>query len=298
MSARVAAVVLHYDRPAGALACVDSLLASTHDAFEVAVVDNGSTPASLAVLEAGLAARTRVTLVRLSPNRGYTGGMNAAFAHAVATGAAYLWLLADDVVVDPAAMAEQVRVLEARPRAGLAGAMTYYASDRQRIWYAGGRVPRQTFGRAKHRGQDALDTGQFSQVEPVDFANGSSLFVRREAAERVGGFDEDYFTYWEDIDWSARIARAGHEVLFVPTARVWHDVTPDTGSRLETAFLYDGRNRLLWHQRHRPERVAAVVFWTLLAIPAWCAIGRFRLARQQLRGLLAWWRGSRGRMTT
>lgn len=296
MSARVAAVVLHYNRPAGALACVDSLRASTHEAFEVAVIDNGSTPAALDELERGLAARQGVQLVKLSPNRGYTGGMNAAFEHALSTDAPYLWLLADDVFVDPAAMAAQVAVFEARPRAGLAGAMTYYESEPKRIWFAGGVVPRHTFGRAKHRGQDTLDTGQYRTVDLVDFANGSSLFARRAVAAQVGGFDEAYFTYWEDVDWSARVAACGHEIVFVPAARVWHHVTPDQGARLETAFLYDGRNRLIWHQRHRPERLRAVILWTLLALPAWLAIGRFRLARQQWRGLLAWWRGSRGRM--
>lgn len=296
MSARVAAVVLHYNRPAGALACVDSLRASTHDAFEVAVVDNGSEPQALDELVRGVAARDGVQLVKLSPNRGYTGGMNAAFEHALATNAPYLWLLADDVFVDPAAMAAQVAVFEARPRAGLAGAMTYYASDPARIWFAGGFVSPRTFGPAKHRGIDQEDRGQFTAVDPIDFANGSSLFARRSVAAQVGGFDDVYFTYWEDIDWSARVAAAGHEVLFVPQARIWHHVTPDEGGKLDRALLYVGRNRLIWHGRHRPARLAAVVRWTVAAVIAWFLVGRFRDARQSWRGLVAWLHGSRGRM--
>ena len=101
MSARVAVVVLHYDRPEGALACVDSVRASTNAAFDVTVVDNGSSPESLATLEAGLATRPEVALVRLSPNRGYTGGMNAALAHVRASAAPYVLLLADDVTIAP-----------------------------------------------------------------------------------------------------------------------------------------------------------------------------------------------------
>ena len=296
MSARVSAVVLHYDRPSGALACVDSLRASTHPDFEVVIVDNGSSSESLRALESGLASRAGVALVRLSPNRGYTGGMNAALAHALGTGAPYLWLLADDVTVDPAAMAAQVAAFESRPRAGLAGAMTYYADAPERIWFAGGQVPRAWLGRAVHRGLDAADHGQFATIDGVDFANGSSLFARREAAQRTGDFDDAYFTYWEDVDWSARVRTAGFDVLFVPQARLWHRVTPDVGSRLEAAWAYDGRNRLIWHQRHRPDRLPAVLFWTPFALIGWTLLGRFRVARQQWRGLVAWWRGSRGRM--
>ncbi|HEY6193559.1 MAG TPA: glycosyltransferase family 2 protein [Candidatus Eisenbacteria bacterium] len=293
---RVAAVVLHYDRPAGALACVDSLLASTYGDFQLAVVDNGSSPGSLAELEAGLVARPRVALVRVVPNRGYTGGMNAAFAHALATGAEYVWLLADDVRVAPDAMGALVAALGDRPRAGVAAALTYFADDPTRIWYAGGFVRPYTLGRARHRGLGEEDRGQYATPDVVDYANGSSLFARREVVAKIGGLDEVYFTYWEDSDWCQRAAEAGWQTLFVPAARVWHHVTPDTGDKLDRARLYDARNRMLWHARHRPRRLVPVLLWTLAAVPVFALVGRAREGWLQARGLFAYLAGSRGRM--
>jgi GT2 family glycosyltransferase len=292
---RVVALVLHYDRPIGALACVRSLLRSTHPSYEIAVVDNGSSEAAVAELEAGLGGHQGVSLVRVSPNRGYTGGVNAAFAHALTTRAEFAWLLADDTRVDAAAMAALVQALRAEPDAGIAAALTLAASPPDRVWFAGGFVGGDRLGRATHRGQDEPDRGQF-ETGPVDFANGSSLFARRAVLERVGGLDESYFTYWEDVDWCARAAEAGFTTWFEPAARVWHDVTPDTGTRLDRARVYDARNRMIWHARHRRARLLPVLLGTLAAVP-WLAVsGRAHEGWLQLRGVLAFLAGSKGRL--
>jgi len=291
----VVAVVLTYGRPAGAIACVRSLLLSTHAPFEIVVVDNGSRPAAVAELEEELRSLAGVELVRVSPNRGYTGGVNAAFAHALGTRAEYVWLLADDVRVDTLAMAALVAALRAEARAGVAAALTMLASDPTRIWFAGGLVARDLLGRARHRGQGEIDTARWAPG-PVDFANGSSLFARREVIERVGGMDDDYFTYWEDADWCARAAEAGWRTWFVPGARVWHDVTPDSGDRLDRARIYDARNRMLWLKRHRAHALVPALLATLAALPWWTLTGRGHEAMLQWRGVLAFLRGRRGRM--
>jgi GT2 family glycosyltransferase len=292
---RVVALVLHYERPRGALACVRSLLRSTHPSYEIAVLDNGSSAAAVAELEAELAGHVGVTLVRVSPNRGYTGGVNAAFEHALTTRAEFAWLLADDTRVDAQAMTALVQSLRAEPGAGIAAALTLYANVAERIWFAGGIVGADRLGRATHRGLNETDRGQF-EPGPVDFANGSSLFARREVIERVGGLDEAYFTYWEDVDWCARAAKAGWRTWFVPTAHVWHDVTPDTGSRLDRVRVYDARNRMLWHARHRPARLPLVLLATLGAAPWLALTGRAHEGWLQVKGVFAFLSGSRGRM--
>jgi GT2 family glycosyltransferase len=292
---RVVALVLHYERPVGALACVRSLLRSTHPSYEIAVIDNGSSDAAVAALEPELAGHVGVQLVRVSPNRGYTGGVNAAFAHALATRAEYAWLLADDTRVDAGAMTALVQALRAEPGAGIAAALTLYANIAERIWFAGGLVGNDRLGRATHRGLNEPDRGRF-EAGPVDFANGSSLFVRREVLEKIGGLDEAYFTYWEDADFCARAAEEGFGTWFVPGARVWHDVTPDTESRLDRARLYDARNRMIWHARHRRARLPLVLLSTLAAVPWLAASGRSHEGWLQLKGVLAFLSGSRGRM--
>jgi GT2 family glycosyltransferase len=292
---RVVALVLHYERPLGALACVRSLLRSTHPSYEIAVVDNGSSTAAVAELETGLVGHVGVTLVRVSPNRGYTGGVNAAFAHALTTRAEFVWLLADDTRVDATAMAALVQALRAEPGAGIAAALTLYAHPPDRVWFAGGSIERDRLGRARHRGLGEADRGQFT-AGPVDYANGSSLFVRVDVIRTLGGLDEAYFTYWEDADFCARAAEAGFATWFEPAARVWHEVTPDMESRLDRARVYDARNRMIWHARHRRGRLLPVLLWTLAAVPAFTVRGRAHEGWLQLKGVLAFLAGRRGRM--
>jgi GT2 family glycosyltransferase len=222
--------------------------------------------------------------------------MNAAFEHALGTHAEFVWLLADDVRVAPDAMDAQVGALRDRPRVGVAAALTYFADEPQRIWYAGGFVKPYTLGRARHRGLFEQDLGQFTTPDIVDYANGSSLFARREVVAKIGGLDEDYFTYWEDADWCQRAAEAGWQTLFVPAARVWHAVTPDSGNKLDRARVYDARNRMLWHARHRPKRLVPVVLWTLAAVPVFALLGRGREGWLQGRGVFAYLAGRRGHM--
>lgn len=296
MSDRVAAVVLHYDRPAGALACVESLRVSAHSPFAITVVDNGSSVESRQRLEAGLAAAPEVTLVRLTLNRGYTGGMNAAFDRALASEADFVWLLADDVRVAPETMGALVRGLRAHPEAGIGAALTCSMDAPDRIWFAGGFIGSTWLGRARHRGLGEIDRGQYSAFDEVDFANGSSLFARREVVAAIGGLDDDYFTYWEDVDWCERARGAGWRTLFVPGTHVWHDVTPIAGRRLDEVRLYDARNRMLWFSRHRPRQLPWVMFWTLAAVPVYALVGRWREGWLQARGVFAFLSGSRGRI--
>jgi len=69
-----------------------------------------------------------------------------------------------------------------------------------------------------------------------------------------------------------------------------------TGRRLEVQGLYDARNRMLWHARHRPRQLPGVLFWTLASLPVQVLLGRGRAGWIQARGVLAFLRGSRGRM--
>src|SRR5439155_11618094 len=93
-----------------------------------------------------------------------------------------------------------------------------------------------------------------------------------------------------------RARAAGWQTLFVPAARVWHHVTLDAGDRLDSARLYDARNRMLWHERHRASRLWPVLLWTIAAVPAFALVGRGHEGWLQWRGVVAYLRGSRGRM--
>jgi GT2 family glycosyltransferase len=255
----VCTVILNWNGLADTVACIRSCQQVAYPHNTLLVVDNGSTDGSVAGLR-GLFPDLRI--IETGANLGYAGGCNAGIEIALAYGAEFIWLLNNDTTVDPEALGELVATLQARPKAGIAGSKIFYATRPDVIWFGGGEVSAR-WGYVRHRGQDEIDVGQHDDVTPCDFITGCSLLIRSHVVSQIGLMREDYFLYWEDVDWNARAVVAGWESLFVPTSRVWHRVS---GSSKDAVGLtstkpcrYEMRNRILFHRRHLPWRLGMVV---------------------------------------
>ena len=113
---------------------------------------------------------------------------------------------------------------------------------------------------------NALYAGGFDhdEVMDVDWLYGPALLIRREAADTVGLFDEDFFMFSEEVDWMTRFRRAGWKVLFFPDAQVMHVGAASHGGRL---YIENLRGHLRWFDKHRgakeAERVRKLLLWSL-----------------------------------
>ena len=113
-----------------------------------------------------------------------------------------------------------------------------------------------------------LYRGDFAHdhVEEVDWLSGSALLVRRQAADAVGLFDEDFFMFSEEVDWMTRFRRAGWKVLFFPGAEVVHVGGASHGGLM---YVENLRGHLRWFAKHRgvkdAERVRKLLLWSLRA---------------------------------
>lgn len=191
----------------------------------VIVVDNASTDGSP---EAIAAEYPWAELVGLPENRRFAGGNNAGLARALGQGADAVMLLNNDVQADPGLYEKLLAALDESPGAGAAAPLIYHAAPTDRIWYAGGRcVP--ALAHASHRGIRERDRGQYRSVEDTGYLTGCCLLATAEAWRKVGLLDERYFIYAEDADWCLRARAAGYRLLFVPTARLWHQVSASSG---------------------------------------------------------------------
>jgi GT2 family glycosyltransferase len=190
------------------------------------VVDNGSTDGSVPALRAEF---PDIEVLALLENRRFAGGNNAGLAQALAQGAEAVALLNNDTKADPALFERLLLALEQDPKAGAAAPLIYYGAPSGRIWYAGATA-NVALGTTAHRGLRQLDQGQYRSVEETGYLTGCCLLARREVWEKVGPLDERYFIYAEDVDWCLRARRAGYRLLFVPTARLWHEVSASSGA--------------------------------------------------------------------
>jgi N-acetylglucosaminyl-diphospho-decaprenol L-rhamnosyltransferase len=224
ISARVGAVVVDYNAGDVLARCVASLQRS--GVTDIVVVDNGSTDGSTALVRTlGVPCR----LIRAPRNGGYGAGANLG---ARSSQRELLFICNPDLVTEPDAIERLAEALDAHLDAAVAGPMLLETDGS--VYPSGRTFP--DLGEALGHGfvglfwRDNPWTRRYRLVgdeqhraRNADWVSGASFLVRRDAFEAVGGFDEAYFMYVEDVDLCWRLHRAGWAVLYEPSSRVVHE---------------------------------------------------------------------------
>lgn len=239
-------IVNHENREA-ILACLKSLDEDRQRrvALQVIVVDNASTDGSAAAIRRGF---PWVELIQRDRRGGFGAGHNLALQRAAGR---HFLLLNDDTIVCPGAIDTLAGFLDHHPGVALAAPRVI---DRAGVpqpsaW----RAPRPLFdliGAATLGKRPApLSTG--STYRRVGWAMGCALLARRDPLLVVGGFDEGYFMYCEEIDLARRLAEAGFETHWVPAAAVVHEGQVSTGGHVSPARAVEmARSRRRFWSRH------------------------------------------------
>ena len=190
---------------------VSALLASRDIDVEVILVDNGCTSDQVA----RVAGQAGVTVLRPGTNLGFCAGCNLGVRHAKGD---YIALVNGDAAVDRDALCRLVEAA-ARTDVGIASASVRLADDRSVLNSGGNDIHFLGFSWA---GRHGLPADPAEREHEVMGACGGGLAMRREVWDQVGGFDEEYFGFHEDVYLSLRAWQLGFRVVYVPEARVFH----------------------------------------------------------------------------
>ena len=269
------------------LAIRTSLAACRALKAEVIVVDNASSDGSAEMVEDAF---PDVKLIRSPGNIGFAGGNNLGLA---AARGRYLLILNPDVVVHPRAFKVLVEYLDAHPAAGAAGgriinpdgssdpgAKRGFPSPSAAFYRLVGLS--YIFPRSRRFGGynlSYMDPDESS--DEVEGLSGAFMCVRREAYDKVGGLDEDYFMYGEDLDWCYRIQSAGWKIGYVPDAEIVHFRGQSTRSipRLRQMYLFHQAMHIFVQKHIAPSRNALLVALIEAGILArGAAVSAWRLA--------------------
>ena len=210
--------------------CIDSLLRTACDKFEIIILDNGSKDETLRVL---LSYRSRTTVIPLGENVGLAKARN--IGSRIAKGR-YLAFIDHDTVVDPLWLAEGLEELKRRPNSGMLQFRVLSLRDSKLIANGG-------------LGEDGSDlrgrpAAEFRSVRRILYAIGAGILMPVSVFQKIGGFDEDFFVGYDDIDFGWRARLLGFDPVCVPTATVYHDMgTFRTGQTLKIFQYYVVRNR-------------------------------------------------------
>lgn len=236
MSPRLSIVVPTYQTRELTLRCVDSLRACPLPAPDIIVVDDGSTDGTVEALHRSHPA---VKVLGLTQGRGFTVAANVGMREADGE---LLFLLNSDTEVEPAAVPRLLAAFDRKPRLGVAGAALSFPDGRPQ-WSAGlVPTPLWLFTQASGMARGLERLPGYRRLRPeggargrVDWVCGAAMMVRREAWLAVGGFDERFHFYCQDLDLCLRMLDAGWTVEVVPDARVTHFAGATIGQRAGAA---------------------------------------------------------------
>lgn len=247
MNPLVHIVILNWNGREDTLACLDSVEKIDYPNFRIIVADNGSTDGSVAAIRSGY---SDVQIIENHANLGFAAGNNSAIAHALESGAEFIFLLNNDTVVDPAILSAFADAAERMPNGGVFGGKIYYHSSKETLWYAGGYWDEKTLSFGEY-GAGELDRGQFDALTETEWIIGCAMFIRAEVFKSIGLLESEFFLNNEEIDFCSRAKREGFSCVYVPNARLWHKISVSFGGENSPLKEYfSARNRLLWAKRN------------------------------------------------
>lgn len=215
----VAIILVNWNGLKFTRACLSSLKKVDFPNFRVIVVDNASEGNEGQILEAEF---PEVLLIQSKENLGFTGGNNLGIRKALEMGFSHLMLLNNDTEVEADFLGNMVLKIKESTRIGIVQPLICFLDKPQKIWSAGGRWS-SLFSRAITL-EDRKNLEDFSLSDrKLDWATGCCMLLSREAILDAGLLHEQYFAYFEDVEWSLRFREKDYEIHLASQAKIYHE---------------------------------------------------------------------------
>lgn len=239
-------ITVNFNQPEVTLAFLNSVkVNAAHDNVEVILVDNGCIENHQLAFEQ---AYPGLVFIRSEKNLGFAGGNNLGIR--VAKGD-YLLLLNNDTEIVPNLIPELSLEMESRPEIGMISPLILYFDKPEVIQYAGFTEMNYLTGRNEGIGNMSINTGQYDKVSrETGYCHGAAMMCRRKDLETVGLMEEQFFLYYEELDWCEKFKRSGKKIWFTGHTHIFHKESMSVGkeSRVKTFFMT--RNRMLFIRRN------------------------------------------------
>ena len=242
---KVLILIVTLNRRKDLLECLDSLIKLKYSNFNILVISDGSSDETV---EAVRAQWPNIKLIEFKSNQGIPQARNAGMRYFLEEGSQYLFIVDDDMILEPVVLKRLVQGAQSEKRIGMCTPTIVYSQNPQTIFFGRG-----SFGFLKgfenHYRGDPI-TNLPSTPSESDYAPTPSLLIKRRVIEEIGLFDVS-FTYGSDLDYSLRARKAGFKIMWIPTVKVRHKgySLPDESEVINEAKFY-----WLWRQLLRIHR--------------------------------------------
>ncbi|MEM8526265.1 MAG: glycosyltransferase family 2 protein [Bacteroidota bacterium] len=247
-STKISIITVNYNQAEVTLELLASIKRQSFQDVEVIVVDNASRENRLPELKV---AYPDIITIRSEENLGFSGGNNLGIESSTGD---FLFFVNNDAEILEGTIPKLLACFERVPKLGIVSPMIHYyqpEKEEKMIQYAGTVPLHAITGRNFTIGKFEIDRGQYNEAKPTAHVHGAAMMVKREVIEKVGGMPEEFFLYYEELDWSDQIRRAGFEVYIEPNAKIYHKESVSVGKQSDLQIYYTTRNRIYYMRRNK-----------------------------------------------
>ena len=293
MRIEISIITINYNGLADTCALIDTIPFNDYP-LEVIVVDNASKKDEATEIEQRY---PQVKVIRSPHNLGFAGGNNLGIQ---AARGKYLFFINNDTLLFRGEKSEVrgeklfqplIDRLNSSDTIGMVCPKIRFAWGNNPIQFAG-YTPLSRITLRNHAiGCEEEDKGQYETAHSTPYAHGAAMMVKREAIEKAGMMPECYFLYYEELDWSMMIRRAGYEIWYEPACTIYHKESQSTGQNSPTKTYYITRNRLLFAKRNIQgftKYLSYIYLTTIVAVKdvlKYTFHGRWDLVRATIKGI-------------
>ena len=260
---QISIITINYNGLANTCALIETIPFNDYP-LEVIVVDNASSEDEATLIEQRY---PQVKVIRSKKNLGFAGGNNLGIKAALGK---YLFFINNDTFLRPqdSNLQHLIDRLESDTKIGMVCPKIRFAWGTCPIQFAGYTPLSRITLRNKAIGSGEEDLGQYDNAHSTPYAHGAAMMVKREAIEQAGMMPECYFLYYEELDWSMMIRRAGYDIWYEPTCTIYHKESQSTGQESSLRTFYITRNRLLFAKRNQQGATKYLTYLYLIALVA------------------------------
>lgn len=281
-------ITVNFNQPKVTIDFLESIKAHTREnAVELILIDNGSLEDHEKQFKATY---PNLVYINSPENLGFAGGNNLGVA--IAKGE-YLLFLNNDTEITSGVIEVLIEEMKQNPSIGLISPLILYYDDPQVIQYAGFTPMNYLTCRNNEIGHKEKDNNQYiNDTRETGYCHGAAMMCKRADLATVGLMPDQFFLYYEELDWCERFKKAGKKIWFTGKTKIYHKESMSVGkeSKIKTYFMT--RNRLLFIRRNTSflNTLLFTAYYTLIASPkqiiVYLAKGRTDLIKYVFKGLI------------